>query len=111
MKHGRYWIGGVAAFATAIGIWAAVGTAATPTKHSEQKLTKITFQLKWVTQAQFAGYYAAAAKGFYKKAGLDVKIHVGGPDDSPDQVVAGGQAQMAPDWPARLASGRAQGLQ
>ena len=46
MKHGRYWIGGVAALAAAVGVWAAVGTAATPRKHSEQKLTKITFQLK-----------------------------------------------------------------
>src|SRR6059058_3261410 len=109
MKHGRYWIGGVAAFATAIGIWAVVGTAATPTKHSEQKLTKITFQLKWVTQAQFAGYYAAAAKGFYKQAGLDVKIKVGGPDISPEQVVAGGQAQFGLDWLRSLMAFRDQG--
>ena len=35
--------------------------------------TKVTWQLKWVTQAQFAGYYAAAAKGYYKQAGLDVQ--------------------------------------
>jgi NitT/TauT family transport system substrate-binding protein len=110
MKRGKYWIGGLAALAAAIGIWAAVGTAATPTKHSEQKLTKITFQLKWVTQAQFAGYYAAAAKGFYKKAGLDVKIRVGGPDISPEQVVAGGQAQMGLDWLPSLMSARDQGL-
>ena len=110
MKHGRYWIGGVAALAAAVGVWAAVGTAATPSKHSEQKLTKITFQLKWVTQAQFAGYYAAAAKGFYKKAGLDVKIRVGGPDISPEQVVAGGQAQMGLDWLPSLMSARDQGL-
>ena len=33
------------------------------------KLTKVTLQLKWVTQAQFAGYYAAKAKGYYKQAG------------------------------------------
>src|SRR3954463_4575930 len=110
MKRGKYWIGGLAALGAAIGIWAAVGTAATPTSHSEQKLTKITFQLKWVTQAQFAGYYAAAAKGFYKKAGLDVKIRVGGPDISPEQVVAGGQAQMGLDWLPSLMSARDQGL-
>ena len=30
---------------------------------------KVTLQLKWVTQAQFAGYYVAAAKGYYKDAG------------------------------------------
>ena len=35
---------------------------------------KVTIQLKWVTQAQFAGYYVAKDKGFYKEAGLDVTI-------------------------------------
>jgi NitT/TauT family transport system substrate-binding protein len=29
----------------------------------------VKLQLKWVTQAQFAGYYVAQAKGFYKDAG------------------------------------------
>ncbi|NIZ08072.1 ABC transporter substrate-binding protein, partial [Pseudooceanicola sp. HF7] len=32
---------------------------------------EITLQLKWVTQAQFAGYYVAESKGFYDEAGLD----------------------------------------
>ena len=41
---------------------------------------KVTVQLKWLPQAQFAGYYVAAAKGFYKDAGLDVTIKPGGPD-------------------------------
>ena len=35
---------------------------------------KLTLQLKWVTQAQFAGYYVAKDKGFYKEVGLDVTI-------------------------------------
>ncbi|MGN6798231.1 MAG: ABC transporter substrate-binding protein, partial [Gaiellaceae bacterium] len=43
------------------------------------KLTHVTLQLKWVTQSQFAGYYAAVEKGYYKKAGLDVTLKVGGP--------------------------------
>ena len=33
---------------------------------------KVTLQLKWVTQSQFAGYYVAQEKGYYKAAGLDV---------------------------------------
>ncbi|MFL5939393.1 MAG: ABC transporter substrate-binding protein, partial [Gaiellaceae bacterium] len=70
---------------------------------------KVTLQLKWVTQAQFAGYYAADAKGYYKKAGLDVKIRVGGPDIIPEQVVAGGQAQLGLDWLPSLMSARDQG--
>jgi len=62
---------------------------------SGQKATKVTLQLKWVTQAQFAGFYAAKAKGFYSQAGLDVNLKVGGPDISPEQVVAGKQASSA----------------
>jgi NitT/TauT family transport system substrate-binding protein len=108
MKHRRYWVGALATLALAGGILAAVGTAA-PSKQSSQKLTKLTFQLKWVTQAQFAGYYAAEAKGFYKKAGLDVNIRVGGPDIIPEQVVAGGQAQLGVDWLPSLMSARDQG--
>jgi NitT/TauT family transport system substrate-binding protein len=108
MKHRRYWVGALTALVIAGGILAAVGTAAT-TSHHSQKLTKLTFQLKWVTQAQFAGYYAAAAKGYYKKAGLDVNIRVGGPDIIPEQVVAGGQAQLGLDWLPSLMSARDQG--
>jgi NitT/TauT family transport system substrate-binding protein len=108
MKNRRYWVGALAVLAIAGGILAAVGTAA-PSKQSSQKLTKLTFQLKWVTQAQFAGYYAAQAKGYYKKAGLDVNIRVGGPDIIPEQVVAGGQAQLGLDWLPSLMSARDQG--
>jgi NitT/TauT family transport system substrate-binding protein len=71
---------------------------------SEQQLTKVTLQSKWVVQAQFAGYYAAKAKGFYTQAGLDVKIKPGGPDISPEQVVLGKQAEFGIDWlPSLLA--------
>ena len=46
---------------------------------------KVTVQLKWLPQAQFAGYYVAQAKGFYKEADLDVTIKPGGPDIAPGQ--------------------------
>jgi NitT/TauT family transport system substrate-binding protein len=74
------------------------------------KLTKVTLQLKWVTQAQFAGYYAAKAKGYYEAAGLDVTIKPGGPNIIPEQVVAGGQAQFGIDWLSSLMLSRAQGV-
>jgi len=65
----------------------------------------VTIQLKWVTQAQFAGYYVAKAKGYYKDAGLDVTINPGGPDVAPPQVIAGGGADVIVDWmPSALAS-------
>ena len=44
---------------------------------------RVTLQLKWATQAQFAGYYAAQARGFYGRADLDVRINPGGPDIAP----------------------------
>jgi NitT/TauT family transport system substrate-binding protein len=66
---------------------------------------KVALQLKWVTQAQFAGYYAAKEKGYYDDEGLDVTIKVGGPDITPEQVVASGQAQFGIDWlPSLLAT-------
>jgi NitT/TauT family transport system substrate-binding protein len=66
---------------------------------------KVTVQLKWVPQAQFAGYYVAAAKGFYKDAGLDVTIKPGGPDIAPPQVLAANGADIALDWmPSALAA-------
>lgn len=66
---------------------------------------KLTLQLKWVTQAQFAGYYVALDKGFYRNVGLDVTIKPGGPDISPPQVIAGGGADVVVDWmPSALAT-------
>jgi NitT/TauT family transport system substrate-binding protein len=73
------------------------------------KLTKVTLQLKWVTQAQFAGYYAAVEKGYYKNAGLDVTLKVGGPDITPEQTVLGGQAQFGIDWLPNLFATREKG--
>ncbi|MEH6546388.1 MAG: ABC transporter substrate-binding protein [Sneathiella sp.] len=72
---------------------------------SAQAADKLTLQLKWVTQAQFAGYYVAKDKGFYKDADLDITIKPGGPDVAPSQVIAGGGADVVVDWmPAALAT-------
>jgi NitT/TauT family transport system substrate-binding protein len=73
------------------------------------KMDKVTLQLKWVTQAQFAGFYAAAAQGFYEDEGLDVTIKPGGPDIVPEQVVLGNQAEFGIDWLDNLLATRDQG--
>lgn len=70
----------------------------------------VTLQLKWVTQAQFAGYYVAKDKGYYKKAGLDVTIKPGGPDTAPEQVIAGGGADVIVDWMAAALAARERGV-
>jgi NitT/TauT family transport system substrate-binding protein len=81
-----------------------VAGTASASPHSA-KLTKVTLQLKWVPQAQFAGYYAASLKGFYKAQGLDVTLKNGGPNIIPETVVASGQAQFGVDWlPSLLAA-------
>ena len=70
----------------------------------------VTLQLKWVTQAQFAGYYVALDKGFYAEEDLNVTIKPGGPDVAPTQVLAGGGADVTVEWmPAALAA-REKGL-
>jgi NitT/TauT family transport system substrate-binding protein len=80
-----------------------------PEDGASQAADKVTLQLKWVTQAQFAGYYAAQAKGLYAAEKLDVTIRPGGPDLVPEQVVAGGGAQFGIDWLPSLLSARDQG--
>lgn len=88
-------------------ITAAFLAVATATGASAQE---VKLQLKWVTQAQFAGYYVAQAKGFYEAEGLNVTILPGGPDIAPTQVIAGGGADVVVEWmPAALAA-REKGL-
>jgi len=45
-----------------------------PLLHAENNQTKVSLQLSWFNQFQFAGYYIAKEKGFYKDVGLDVAI-------------------------------------
>ena len=75
-----------------------------------QAADEVTLQLKWVTQAQFAGYYVALDKGFYDEEGLDVTILAGGPDIAPTQVIAGGGADVVIDWMPPALAAREKGL-
>ena len=62
------------------------------------ELTPVSLQLQWFAQAQFAGYYAAVAEGFYEEEGLDVSIIEGAVDIVPQQVVATGGAEFGIAW-------------
>ncbi len=75
-----------------------------------QAADDVTLQLKWVTQAQFAGYYVALENGYYEDEGLNVEIKAGGPDVSPTQVIAGGGADVVVDWMPSALSAREKGL-
>jgi len=102
----KHWVLAVVALAcVGLAAWAAVAAAAPKGKAA----TKVTLQLKWVTQAQFAGYYAAVAKGYYKQQGLDVTIKVGGPSITPETVVAGKRAEFGLDWLPNLYATREKG--
>ncbi len=70
----------------------------------------VTLQLKWVTQAQFAGYYVAQDQGFYGEEDLNVTIKPGGPDIAPAQVIAGGGADVVVDWMPSAMASREKGL-
>ncbi len=61
-------------------------------------LTPVKFQLQWVAQSQFAGYYAALDQGYYKDAGLDVSLLLGGPNINNVQAVATGGADIGTAW-------------
>ncbi|MGR3662370.1 MAG: ABC transporter substrate-binding protein [Paracoccaceae bacterium] len=69
----------------------------------------MTLQLKWVTQAQFAGYYVALENGFYSEEDLNVTIKPGGPDVAPVQVLLGGGADVMVDWLPSALAAREQG--
>jgi len=69
----------------------------------------VTLQLKWVTQAQFAGYYVALENGYYDDEDLNVTIKPGGPDVAPVQVLMGGGADVMIDWMPSALAAREQG--
>ncbi|MEA3405342.1 MAG: diguanylate cyclase [Pseudomonadota bacterium] len=59
----------------------------------EPELEKVTLQLKWLHQFQFAGYYAAKLKGFYEAEGLEVEIRERDLHQNNIQQVIDGEAQ------------------
>ncbi len=75
-----------------------------------QSPAKVRLQIKWVPQAQFAGYFVAADKGYYADENLDVTIIPGGPDIVTEQQVTNGQAEFGVDWVASFLAFRDKGL-
>ena len=70
----------------------------------------VRLQLKWVPQAQFAGYYAAKTLGYYRDESLEVTFLPGGPDVVPEDVVADGRAEIGITWLSQLLVARESGL-
>ncbi|MFN8379161.1 MAG: ABC transporter substrate-binding protein [Anaerolineae bacterium] len=76
---------------------------------SAQDATPVSVVLKWVPQAQFAGYYAAEALGYYDNEGLDVTIIPAGVDINPQQLLASGEAEFIVDWMGNALATKAAG--
>src|SRR5271166_417675 len=91
-------------------MFALTGGAAIAAATTAQAADKVTLQIKWVPQAQFAGYFVAKDKGFYKDAGLDVTIKPGGPDITQAQALAGGGADVVVDWMPEALAAREKGV-
>jgi NitT/TauT family transport system substrate-binding protein len=88
---------------------AAATEAAAPAPAVCATATPVKLQLQWVTQAQFAGYYAAVDQGFYKAQCLDVNILEGGVDITPQTQLATGAADYAISWVPKALASREQG--
>ncbi|MDR1287004.1 MAG: ABC transporter substrate-binding protein [Treponema sp.] len=70
----------------------------------------VRIQLKWLPQAQFMGYYAAAAKGYYADENLTVEIIPGGGDITETAAVYSGQVDVGVTWVSNLIVARSNGL-
>lgn len=56
---------------------------------------RVTLQLKWLHQFQFAGFYAAQTQGYYADEGLDVTLVEGTAERAPLKALLAGNAQYA----------------
>lgn len=77
------------------------------TAHADEA---VTLRLKWLNQAQFAGFYVAKEKGFYQSEGLAVNIQPGGPDFPAVQMVTGGNEQFGVTGADQILIARSKGV-
>lgn len=66
-------------------------------------LTPVTVQINWHHQFQFAGFYAAIAKGYYRDAGLDVTIKPWQPGINIREEVVSGRATFGTSYSSVIA--------
>ncbi|HRA49938.1 ABC transporter substrate-binding protein [Actinotalea sp.] len=69
------------------------------------------FRRQWLTQAQFAGYYAALAEGYYEEEGLAVEILPSGGDIVPQDALANGEVDFAIAWVPKVLGSIEQGAE
>lgn len=95
----------------ALGAALVAGGLSTSRGESAAKLTKVSYQLAWLPQAEFAGFYVADSKGWYKQAGLDVALRAGGPNvQNPARLLATGAVDIAEAQPSQVYANRSNGI-
>ncbi|WP_338601352.1 ABC transporter substrate-binding protein [Desulfoferula mesophila] len=99
MDRGKFWVAALMACALLL--------AAAPAG----ALTKVSLQLQWVHQAQFAGFYLAQDLGLYRQAGLEVEIRPGGPGVDPLGELAARRCDFALSWLSEAMVARSQGVE
>lgn len=91
MKAATTIVSTVVVWAIVFGVICAHGAQENP---PAQPLKHVSFIPQWQPQAQFAGYYVAQEKGFYRRHGLEVTILQGGPDKPSEEWLRTGAAQF-----------------
>jgi len=85
------------------------GGGTTAGEESAGELTPVKLQLQWLTQAQFAGYYAAIDQGYYEEEGLEVEVIPSGGDIVPQDALAAGEVDYAIAWVPKVLGSIEQG--
>ncbi|MFH1117059.1 MAG: ABC transporter substrate-binding protein [Pseudomonadota bacterium] len=83
---------------------------ALPPAVAQPPLKKASFLPQWIPQAQFAGYFVAKEKGFYRDAGIDLTLLTGGPGHAPFVGLAGGKVTFCTGWLSTAITKRAAGI-
>jgi len=94
----------------AIARWSAAGAVLLAAAANAEPLPRVTFLPQWLPQAQFAGYYVAQDKGFYRARGLDVDVLSGGPDSPTSTGLEQGSADFGTLWLSTAIQLRARGM-
>src|SRR5260370_41039479 len=72
------------------------GSLPTSPAAATETLTQASLRLKWLPQAQFAGFYVALATGYYKAERIDLTINPGCPNLLTENLVPTGAHPVRP---------------
>ena len=108
IKSGGAVIGGVVIGG---GVLAACGddddeTTAANAGSGQQEVETLDFQIRWLKEVSFAGWYAGIEFGWFEEEGIDLNIIPGGPNLDVQQIIAGGGPPIGAGFPDQIIRGR-----